>query len=117
MFVIFLWNVGEQIYRALENGVSQYPKLEGRFPQVSGISFAFDPKKPPGSRIDPKFIKIGDEYLDMNQVCKKKFLDLIFLGKIFYAVVSFLCFTLFLLWHHSVPLKLLNVTIFTTHTQ
>ncbi|GFY40213.1 hypothetical protein TNIN_453771 [Trichonephila inaurata madagascariensis] len=58
---------GEQIYLALENGVSQYPKLEGRFPQVSGISFAFDPKKPPGKRIDPHYIKIGDEYLDMNQ--------------------------------------------------
>ncbi|CAL1300324.1 unnamed protein product [Larinioides sclopetarius] len=58
---------GEQIYLALENGVSQYPKLEGRFPQVSGVSFAFDPKKPPGSRIDPHYIKIGDEYLDMNQ--------------------------------------------------
>lgn len=49
--------------------MSQYPKLEGRFPQVSGISFAFDPKKPPGSRIDPHYVKIGDEYLDMNQVC------------------------------------------------
>ncbi|KFM65856.1 5'-nucleotidase, partial [Stegodyphus mimosarum] len=58
---------GEVIHLALENGVSQYPKLEGRFPQVSGVSFAFDPKKPPGSRIDPRYIKIGDEYLDMNQ--------------------------------------------------
>ncbi|GIY98572.1 trifunctional nucleotide phosphoesterase protein YfkN [Caerostris extrusa] len=58
---------GESIYLALENGVSQYPKLEGRFPQVSGVSFAFDPKKPPGKRIDPHYIKIGDEYLDMNQ--------------------------------------------------
>ncbi|XP_042896714.1 5'-nucleotidase isoform X1 [Parasteatoda tepidariorum] len=58
---------GENIYLALENGVSQYPKLEGRFPQVSGVSFAFDPKKPPGKRIDPLYIKIGDEYLDMNQ--------------------------------------------------
>ncbi|XP_054710745.1 trifunctional nucleotide phosphoesterase protein YfkN-like [Uloborus diversus] len=58
---------GENIYLALENSVSQYPKLEGRFPQVSGVSFAFDPKKPPGSRIDPRYIRIGDEYLDMNQ--------------------------------------------------
>ncbi|RWS06235.1 trifunctional nucleotide phosphoesterase protein YfkN-like protein [Dinothrombium tinctorium] len=58
---------GEQIWKALENGVSQWPKLEGRFPQVSGIQFAFDPTKPPGSRIDPRFIKIGDEYLEMDQ--------------------------------------------------
>lgn len=49
--------------QCLENGVSQWPKLEGRFPQVSGISFAFDGSKPPGSRIDPQFIKIGDEYV------------------------------------------------------
>ena len=27
---------GTQLLSALENGVSQYPKLEGRFPQVSG---------------------------------------------------------------------------------
>ncbi|RWS01134.1 trifunctional nucleotide phosphoesterase protein YfkN-like protein [Dinothrombium tinctorium] len=58
---------GEQIWKALENGVSQWPKLEGRFPLVSGVQFAFDPKKPAGSRIDPKFIKIGGEYLEMNQ--------------------------------------------------
>lgn len=59
---------GDQLYKALENGVSQYPRLEGRFPQVSGISFAFDPQKPAGSRIDPQYIKIGDEYLDFSQV-------------------------------------------------
>ncbi|XP_067120161.1 snake venom 5'-nucleotidase-like isoform X1 [Centruroides vittatus] len=58
---------GYQIWQALENGVSQYPKLEGRFPQVSGVIFAFDPSKPPGKRIDPSFIKIGDEYLDLEQ--------------------------------------------------
>ncbi|GAB6023701.1 hypothetical protein CHUAL_008461 [Chamberlinius hualienensis] len=57
---------GKQIMSVLENGVSQYPKLEGRFPQVSGISFAFDPSKPPGERIDPNFIKIGDEYLNLD---------------------------------------------------
>ena len=50
----------------MENGVSQWPKLEGRFPQVSGINFAFDPNKLPGKRISPKLVKIGDEYIDMN---------------------------------------------------
>jgi len=57
---------GEQIHQALENGVSQWPKLEGRFPQVSGITFAFDPSKPAGSRVDPDYVKVGDEYLDKN---------------------------------------------------
>ena len=57
---------GPQIIKCLENSISQWPKLEGRFPQVSGINFAFDPTKPPGKRINPKLVKIGDEYIDMT---------------------------------------------------
>ena len=37
------------------------------FFQVSGISFAFDPKKPSGQRVEPKFAKIGDEYIDKDK--------------------------------------------------
>lgn len=44
-----------------------YPKLEGRFPQVAGISFGFDPRKPPGSRVDTDLVRIGDEYLNLQQ--------------------------------------------------
>lgn len=51
---------------ALENGVSQYPKLEGRFPQISGLKFAFNPKLPIGSRVDPKFVIVGDEYIQLT---------------------------------------------------
>lgn len=58
---------GRCIWRALENGVSQWPKLEGRFPQVSGCTFKFDPTKPPMQRIDPKDITIGDEPLDLDK--------------------------------------------------
>lgn len=65
--MIVLSASGKQIWQALENGVSQWPKLEGRFPQVSGVRFAFDPNKPSGQRIDPRYIKIGDEYLDFEQ--------------------------------------------------
>ena len=42
---------GAQIKQALENGVSRYPAADGRFPQVSGLSFTFDPTEPAGSRI------------------------------------------------------------------
>ena len=68
--MIFFSNIilGSQIIECLENGVSQWPKLEGRFPQVSGISFAFDGSKPPGSRVDPQFVKIGDEYVHPDKV-------------------------------------------------
>lgn len=61
---------GEHIWRALENGVSQWPKLEGRFPQVSGCTFTFDPSKPSGKRVDPKLITIGDEPLDLTKLYK-----------------------------------------------
>lgn len=61
---------GYHVWQALENGVSQWPKLEGRFPQVSGCSFVFDPSKPPLKRIDPKDVLIGEEPLDLNKYYK-----------------------------------------------
>lgn len=41
---------GAALWKALENGVSKWP-TEGRFPQVSGMRFGFDPDRPVGSRI------------------------------------------------------------------
>lgn len=51
---------GKLFVQALENGVSAYPKYEGRFPSVSGIHFKFDPKLPPGKRI------LMDSITDIN---------------------------------------------------
>ena len=42
---------GSTFIEALENAVSQYPVLEGRFPQVAGFKFSFDASKPKGSRV------------------------------------------------------------------
>ncbi|PNS15083.1 3-hydroxyisobutyryl-CoA hydrolase, mitochondrial [Sphaceloma murrayae] len=53
---------GSAIWAALEHGVSKYPALEGRFPQVSNITYTFDPSKPPGSRLLD--VKIGETVLD-----------------------------------------------------
>ncbi|MFN9629413.1 MAG: 5'-nucleotidase C-terminal domain-containing protein [Cyanobacteriota bacterium] len=39
-----------QLKAMLEHGVSSYPN-QGRFPQVSGMAFSFDPSRPEGSRI------------------------------------------------------------------
>ncbi|KAL1115309.1 hypothetical protein AAG570_007340 [Ranatra chinensis] len=61
--LVVLHVTGEDILEALENAVSQYPKLEGRFAQLSGVSFAFDPDAPPRSRVARDLVKIGDEYL------------------------------------------------------
>lgn len=41
---------GADLWRALENGVSGYPS-DGRFPQIAGFRFAFDPDRPVGNRI------------------------------------------------------------------
>lgn len=60
--------LGAQLMEALENSVSQYPKLEGRFSQVSGIIFGFDPSKPPGQRVEAGLVKVQDEYLDLKKV-------------------------------------------------
>ncbi|KAJ2162986.1 hypothetical protein GGF46_000172 [Coemansia sp. RSA 552] len=49
--VVVVRLTGDQIRRALENGVSKWPAQEGRFPQVSGIRFEFDPRRAPGDRI------------------------------------------------------------------
>ncbi|RVE41893.1 hypothetical protein evm_013467 [Chilo suppressalis] len=58
---------GAVILEVLENAVSKYPSLEGRFPQVAGISFAFDPTKPSGQRVAEQVVKVGDEYLQKDQ--------------------------------------------------
>ena len=42
---------GADLLAALENGVSQVENATGRFPQVSGMTFSFDPARPAGSRI------------------------------------------------------------------
>ncbi|MEM9639551.1 MAG: 5'-nucleotidase C-terminal domain-containing protein, partial [Pseudomonadota bacterium] len=42
---------GASIVEALENGVSQIEDGAGRFPQVAGMSYAFDVSQPAGSRI------------------------------------------------------------------
>jgi 5'-nucleotidase len=53
---------GKALLEALENSVSAYPALEGRFPQVSNIHFEFDPSKEPDHRIS--WVTIDDELLD-----------------------------------------------------
>ncbi|KAL7528934.1 hypothetical protein ACHAWF_002771 [Thalassiosira exigua] len=53
----------ERLLLALENGVSQYPAMEGRFPCVDGVRFSFDPSKPAGSRVVPESVYVRDRPL------------------------------------------------------
>jgi 5'-nucleotidase len=51
--------------------------LEGRFPQVSGVSFTFNPDHPAGSRVEPRLVRIGDEWLDLDEkyaLCVKAYM-------------------------------------------
>lgn len=56
---------GECILQALENGVSKYPALEGRFPQISGMRMTFDPKLEPGKRCSD--VHIGGKPIVLNK--------------------------------------------------
>jgi hypothetical protein len=58
---------GAQLIEALENGVSQYPKLEGRFPTVSGIQFEFDPRNPAGSRVIAGTVFVDSKPIDLQR--------------------------------------------------
>ena len=53
---------GEDVIAALENGVSQIEEGAGRFPQVAGMSFAFDAAAAPGSRVSD--VMVGGEPID-----------------------------------------------------
>ena len=58
---------GKELHEVLEAGVEKYHDIGGRFPQVAGIFFTYDPSRAPGERVDSKFVKIQGEYLDFNE--------------------------------------------------
>ncbi|CAO3679079.1 hypothetical protein CU097_014074 [Rhizopus azygosporus] len=49
--VVVIRVTGKQLWDALENSVSEYPKQEGRFPQLAGIRLEWNPDMPPGNRV------------------------------------------------------------------
>ncbi len=53
---------GSTLLAALENGVSQVEDVAGRFPQVAGMTYKWDPAAEPGSRIVE--VMVGDAPLD-----------------------------------------------------
>ncbi len=57
---------GAVLKEALENGVSQVEEGAGRFPQVAGMTFAFDPAMEPGSRVSE--VMIGGMALEMDKM-------------------------------------------------
>ena len=59
---------GADVLAALENGVSQVEDKAGRFPQVSGLSFTYDPSAAVGSRVVE--VTIGGKKLDKAKTYK-----------------------------------------------
>ncbi|WP_199252692.1 bifunctional metallophosphatase/5'-nucleotidase [Chachezhania sediminis] len=57
---------GATLVAALENGVSQYEDGAGRFAQVAGMSYAFDPTAEVGSRISD--VMVGGAPIEMDKL-------------------------------------------------
>jgi 5'-nucleotidase len=57
---------GETIVAALENGVSQVEDGSGRFPQVAGLTFTFDPAAPAGARVSEVMVRAGDAWAPID---------------------------------------------------
>jgi 5'-nucleotidase / UDP-sugar diphosphatase len=56
---------GRVLREGLENGLSRAGSAAGRFPQVSGMTIEYDPRRPAGKRIVS--IRIGGKPLDPNK--------------------------------------------------
>jgi 5'-nucleotidase/UDP-sugar diphosphatase len=67
-YIVAIKLTGKQIREALEHGVSGVEDEEGRFPQVSGLTFKYSPSKKRGERIEEvlvagRAIELGKEYM------------------------------------------------------
>ena len=77
---------GVQLLAALENGVSRIADTAGRFPQVSGLSFAFDADRDPGQRVLD--LRIADQPLDPARLYRLATNDFIHAGGDGYAALA-----------------------------
>jgi 5'-nucleotidase len=58
---------GEGVVAALENGVSQVEEVKGRFPQVAGLKFTWDPSVAPNEgRVQEVMVAEGDGYVAID---------------------------------------------------
>lgn len=52
---------GATVITALENGVSLVEEGSGRFPQVAGLMYSFDPAAPAGARVSDVMVLVGGD--------------------------------------------------------
>lgn len=66
--------------------MSAWPKYDGRFPSISGCRFTFDPRRPPGERINFEDVQTDSGPLDPNKVYKVAMKSFLAVGKDGYKV-------------------------------
>ncbi|TLS35584.1 5'-nucleotidase C-terminal domain-containing protein [Pseudalkalibacillus caeni] len=61
---------GAEVIEALENGVSQVEEMAGRFPQVAGMKFSYNPEQSAGERVIDVQVKTDNGYepIDLNKM-------------------------------------------------
>jgi 5'-nucleotidase/UDP-sugar diphosphatase len=77
---------GDAIWRALENGLSQYEGKAGRFPQVSGICYIFDDTRPAGARLIS--VEVAGAPIDKNRLYKVATVDYMYHGGDGYSMLK-----------------------------
>lgn len=63
---------GETLVAALENGVSQIEDAGGRFLQVAGLKYTFDPAQPAGSRVSDVLVQAGADWAPIDPAATYK---------------------------------------------
>jgi 2',3'-cyclic-nucleotide 2'-phosphodiesterase (5'-nucleotidase family) len=71
---------GSQLLEALENGVSQVESGAGRFPQVSGMRFSWDPKAPITYRVTTVEIKTSSGFVPLDKNATYRLVTLSFVA-------------------------------------
>jgi 2',3'-cyclic-nucleotide 2'-phosphodiesterase (5'-nucleotidase family) len=69
---------GQDIVSALENGLYYYEGKAGRFPQVSGLQYAFDPSQPAGARLID--VHVAGQSIVLDKMYKVATVDYMFFG-------------------------------------
>lgn len=77
---------GADLLAALENGVSQVEGKAGRFPQVAGLHFVYNPDKPAGSRVVA--VQVGGKPLELTATYRVATNDYMFKGGDGYSNLS-----------------------------
>lgn len=77
---------GSDLLLALENGVSRIADRGGRFPQVSGLRFAYDPAKPAMQRVLE--VTVNGQKLDSERSYKVATIDFLLGGGDGYSMLS-----------------------------